>query len=74
VYHLAIGLFFTLVLAGAGFLFSLTIREYWDEILAALKGEMPRRRTARPWTKKVRVTVRPRPIAAPALARRRAAV
>ena len=73
-YHLAIGVFFTLVLAGSGLLFSLTVREYWSEILAALKGEMPRRRTVRPWTKRVRVTVHPRPIAAPAMVRRRAAV
>ena len=73
-YHLATALFFLLALAGAGLLLWTVVRDYWDEILAALKGEMPRRRTVRPWTRQVRVTVRPSPARAVAMPRRRAAV
>ena len=60
-YHLATGFFFALLLAGALGMLSLTLRQYWSEILAALEGEMPRRRTARPWTRAIRVMVRPLP-------------
>jgi hypothetical protein len=76
VYHFAAALFFVAVFLGTASLISVMIREYRDEILAALLGEMPRRRTARAWTRIVRVTVQPHPaLAAHALVRtpRRAA-
>ena len=73
-YHLATGLFFTIILAGSLFAIVFALRQSWDEVVAALRGEMPRRRVARPWTKRVRVTVRPRPVQATAMPRRRAAV
>ncbi len=61
-YHLAATLFFGFVLAGAGALGARMLRTYRDELLAALLGEMPRRRPARAWTRLVRVTVRPLPV------------
>jgi hypothetical protein len=66
-YHIAAALFFTGLIVGAGTLLSVMIREYREEIVAALLGVMPRRRTARAWTRQVRVTVQPRPALAPAL-------
>ncbi len=60
--HIAAALFFALVLTGAGAIIYLTAREYWQEILAALRGEVAARRTARPWTSRVRATARPRPV------------
>ena len=63
-YQVAAAAFFTLVLTGSLFAIFLTVRAYWNEIRSALAGETPVRHTARPWTKSVRVTVRPRPVAA----------
>ncbi len=60
--HIAAALFFGLVLIGAVALIHLTVREYWQDILAALRGDVPVRRTARPWAGRVRVTTRPRPV------------
>jgi hypothetical protein len=73
VYQIAASLFFTLILAGSLFAIGFMLREYRDEIIAALKGEMPRRRAERPWTRQVRVTVQPRPAPALAMPRRRVA-
>lgn len=72
-YHLAAGFFFTIILAASLSALAYMVRQYWQEIAAALTGDMPRRRTARPWTRQVRVTVRPRPVLATA-PRRRVAV
>ncbi len=60
--HIAAALFFALVLTGAAALISLTVREYWQEILAALRGEVPMRRAARPWSPRGRPSARPRPV------------
>ena len=63
VFHIAAALFFALVLAGAAVTIFLTAREYWQDILAALRGEVPMRRTSRPWAARGRITARPRPVA-----------
>ena len=60
--HIAAALFFALVLTGAAALIHLTVREYWQEILAALRGEVPMRRTERPWRPRGRPSARPRPV------------
>jgi len=60
--HIAAALFFALVLTGAAAIIHLTAREYWQEILAALKGEVPMRRTSRPWANRARAIVRQRPV------------
>jgi hypothetical protein len=60
--HIAAALFFALVLTGAAAIIHLTVRDYWQEILAALKGEVPMRRASRPWANRARVIVRPRPV------------
>ena len=62
--HLATALFFIASLLGAAVVIHLTVREYWSEILAALKGELPVRHSARPSTYRVSVEPRPRPVAA----------
>ncbi len=73
--HLASIMFFALVLTGSVFAIALTLREYWAEIIGALKGDVPVRRHLRPWASpRVRATVRPRPVAARAAVRQRAAV
>jgi hypothetical protein len=59
--HIAAGLFFALVLTGAAALIQMMVREYWQEIVAALRGDMPVRSTARPWARG-RATPRPRPV------------
>ena len=61
--HIAAGLFFALVLIGAAAVIRFTLREYWQDILAALRGDVPVREVAQPWTARVRVTTRPRPVA-----------
>ena len=71
--HLVTALFFVAASIGATVVIHLTIREYRREILAALKGELPPRRALRPWTYRVRVAPRLRPVAAPAQPLRRAA-
>jgi hypothetical protein len=38
--HLAAALFFTLALLGAAVAIHLTLRQYWDDILRALRGEL----------------------------------
>ena len=63
-YQVAAATFFTLVLTGSLLAIVLTVRAYWNEIRAALAGQVPARAPARPWVKSARVTVRPRPIAA----------
>ena len=72
-YQVAAAAFFTLVLMGSLAAIVLTVRSYWNEIRGALVGEVPVRHTARPWAKSVRVTVRPRPIAARATPQKHAA-
>ena len=59
--HIAAILFFGLVLTGAAAIIHLTVREYWQDILAALRGEVPMRSSTRPWAAR-RVTSRPRPV------------
>ena len=71
--HIAAALFFALVLTGAAAIVHLTVREYWDEILSALRGEVPMRRASRPWAARSRVIARPRPVAARAVSMQRAA-
>ena len=62
-YHLATALFFGLVLVGTLAFAHRMVREYWDEIVAALMGEVPARRSHRSWTgSRVRVSARPRPV------------
>lgn len=70
--HIAAALFFAFVLIGAAAVIHMTVREYWNEILAALTGEIPKRRN-RPTAKAIRSTGRPRPMAARALPQHRAA-
>ena len=60
--HIAAALFFALALTGAAAIIYLTAREYWQDILAALRGEVPTRQTVRPWAGRVRPTARPRPV------------
>ncbi|MDB5698581.1 MAG: hypothetical protein JWN69_1385 [Alphaproteobacteria bacterium] len=70
--HIAAGLFFALVLVGAAAILHLTIREHLSEILAALVGEVPARRS-RPWGRRVKVTVRRDPASARVMLPQRAA-
>ena len=73
--HLASIMFFALVLTGSVFAISLTLREYWAEIIGALTGDVPVRRHSRPWVApRARATVRPRPVAARVAVQQRAAV
>jgi hypothetical protein len=48
--HLAAALFFTLVLLAAAVAIHLTVRLYWEQIVAALRGDLGREvnRPARP--------------------------
>ena len=62
--HIAAGLFFAALIVASAAVIHLTVREYWQEILSALRGEMPVRHTTREWTARARVSSRPRPIAA----------
>ncbi len=73
--HLATAFFFALVLTGAAFSIYFLVRESWAEIVAALKGEMPVRRTNKAWatTVRVRPTGRLQPVAVRATLQRRAA-
>jgi hypothetical protein len=70
--HIAAGLFFALVLIGAAAILHMTVRAHMDEILAALLGEVSAPR-ARPWTRRVRVTVQRDPAPARVMQQRRAA-
>ncbi len=74
--HLASIMFFALVLTGSVFAISLTLREYWAEIIGALKGDVPVRRHLRPWASpRMRASARPRPaVAARVVVQQRAAV
>ena len=38
--HLASALFFVAALLGAAVVLHLTVRQYWDEIMLALRGEL----------------------------------
>lgn len=60
--QIAAALFFALVLTGAAALLHLMVRDYWQEIVAALRGEIPTRRSALPWTPRGRPSVRPRTV------------
>ena len=60
--HIAAALFFALVLTGAVAVIHLTVRDYWQDILSALRGEVPMRRTARPWVARGRTIARPRSV------------
>ena len=60
--QIAAALFFALVLIGAVAIIHLTVRDYWQEILAALRGEVPMRRTDRSWSVRGRTITRPRPV------------
>ena len=42
--HLASALFFIMIFIGAGVGLQLMVREYWDEIMAALRFQVPVRR------------------------------
>lgn len=64
--HLATVLFFIMVFIGAGVALQLMVREYWQEIMAALRLEMPVRQI-----EPSRFTVTVRPQLASAFARRR---
>ena len=61
--HIAAGLFFAALVIASAAVIHLTVREYWQEILAALRGEMPVRQSARPWSSRARTSLRPRPVA-----------
>lgn len=61
--HIAAGLFFTVLVLASAAVIHFTVREYWQEILSALRGEMPVRHSARAWTARTRVSSRPRPVA-----------
>lgn len=72
--QIAAASFFALVLFAAGAVIHLTVREYWRDILCALRGDVPMRSQARPWmAPRVRVTSRPRLVAVRAMPLRRAA-
>ena len=66
-------LFFVTVLIGSAAVLTLTLRESWHAILAALAGGMPQRRTDRGPIARVRVTARPRVQVVRAAQRRAAA-
>ncbi len=59
--QIAAALVFAALLLGSVAVILLTVREYWQDILAALRGEVPARSAARPWAAR-RVTSRPRPV------------
>jgi hypothetical protein len=71
--HIAAGLFFALVLTGAATLLHMLVREYWQEIVAALRGEMPVRSGSRSWAARSRATPRPRVVAVRVVQTQRAA-
>jgi hypothetical protein len=60
--QIAAALFFALVLTGAAALIQLMVRDYWQEIVAALRGEILVRRSDRPWSPRGRPSVRPRTV------------
>ena len=46
--HIIAALFFSLVFVGACVAIHLTVREYWAEILSALRGDVPHPTAIRP--------------------------
>ncbi len=64
--------FFSAVMVGALAILFITVKDHLHEILAALRGEVPTRQTARPWVRSVRSSARPRPVAARATPKRAA--
>ena len=52
---------FTAVLVGCAAILFFTVKDHLSEIVAALRGEVPARQTARPWVRSVRASARPRP-------------
>lgn len=69
--HLLTALFFSLLFIGVGIAGQAMLRDYWQEIVAALKGEPPVRRPAP--APRLTVTLRAQPRFAPAQSRRVAA-
>lgn len=68
--HLATALFFIMIFIGTGVALQLMVKEYWQEIMAALRLEVPVRRIE---PARFTVTLRPRHAAAFAPRRRGAA-
>lgn len=60
--QIAAALFFALVLTGAAALIHLMVRDYWQEIRAALRGEVLVRSSNRPWNPRGRPSARPRTV------------
>ena len=60
--HLVNALFFIIVLASSLAMIGFLVRDYWAEIVAALKGEAPVRSHGRSWMNRSRTTSRPRPV------------
>ena len=60
--QIAAVIFFAAILVASAAVIHLTVREYWQDILAALRGEVPMRSAARPWATRGRLTSRPRPV------------
>ena len=57
--HIAAALFFSLLFIAAGLAGQLMVREYWEEIMAALRGNAPVRNAAP--APLMTVTIRPQP-------------
>jgi len=60
--HLVNALFFIIVLASSLAMIAFLVRDYWAEIGAALRGEMPARSQDRSWVNRSRTASRPRPV------------
>ena len=71
--QIAAALFFALVLVGAAALIHRMVREYWQDILKALRGELVHS-SSRPWSPRGRPSARPRPVVVRAVPLRQRAV
>ena len=60
--QMAAAFFFAALLIASATVIHLTVREYWQDVLAALRGEMPVRSSSRAWSARPRVSSRPRPV------------
>ncbi len=60
--HIAAVLAFAGILLASVAVIHFTVREYWQDILAALRGDVPARSSVRPWASRARFTSRPRPV------------
>lgn len=67
--HIATTLFFGMIFIGIGVGAQMLVKQYWEEIVAALRGRQPVRRV--PAGREFKVRLRPNPGLAPA--RRRSA-